>query len=104
NMIAFFERAAAFFLAVAVYLAGLLGLGADPFVKPAENFRVTAYIRADYVQTADSLYAEDFDIITVSFFLKVPRSTARGKWCMTKRNSKPHFPISAMLSVRGMCI
>lgn len=32
--------------------------------KPVDDFKVVAYIRSDYVQEADSLYSEDFDIIT----------------------------------------
>ncbi|MBR6780571.1 MAG: glycoside hydrolase family 18 protein [Clostridia bacterium] len=63
-MYAFFQRVAALFVACIVYLAGLLGITDIPFVEPVEDFKVTAYVRGDYVQTADSLFAEDFDIIT----------------------------------------
>lgn len=33
-------------------------------IKKADNFKVTAYIRGDYVQDKNSLTPEDFDIIT----------------------------------------
>ncbi len=33
-------------------------------VKPVGDFKVVAYIRGDYIQEDDNLYADDFDIIT----------------------------------------
>ncbi len=62
-MIAFFERIAAFFTALIMFFSGLLGISANGGKSP-EDFRVTTYIRADYVQDPDSLYPEDFDIVT----------------------------------------
>ncbi len=63
-MIVFFERIIAFFTSLAIIIANFLGLGGIPGNKKAENFRVTTYIRGDYVQSENSLYAEDFDIVT----------------------------------------
>ncbi len=62
-MIAFFERIAAFFTALIMFFAGALGIPANGGKSP-EDFRVTTYVRADYVQNPDSLYPEDFDIVT----------------------------------------
>lgn len=59
----FIARVIAFFTALITLMAGWFGTDFKPSRKPDE-FRVTAYIRGDYVQTPDSLYSEDFDIIT----------------------------------------
>ncbi|MBP3442678.1 MAG: glycoside hydrolase family 18 protein [Clostridia bacterium] len=59
----FIQRIIAFFTALVYLLAGFLGAG-ESCIEKAENFRVTTYIRADYVQSPESLYTEDFDIIT----------------------------------------
>lgn len=56
------ERIIAFFTAIATIVASFLGF--DISFKKAEDFRVAAYIRGDYVQTEDSLHTEDFEIIT----------------------------------------
>lgn len=59
----FFERIAAFFTALITIIMSFLGINgcAD---KKVDDFKVTAYIRASYVQQETSLYSEDFDIIT----------------------------------------
>ncbi len=62
-MSVFFERIIAFFTSLILMLAGLFGTE-SPCGKKVEDFRVTAYIRGGYVQSPDSLYTEDFDIIT----------------------------------------
>lgn len=63
-MIAFFERVAAFFSALIIVITDIFGIGGLVGDAKVDNFRVTTYIRGDYVQSEDSLYAEDFDIIT----------------------------------------
>lgn len=60
---AIFQRIAAFFTALISFLAGVFGLG-NPFVTDVQDFRVTTYIRGDYAQSANSIYEQDFDIIT----------------------------------------
>lgn len=62
-MLVLIERIIAFFTALIVFITGLFGLNFEIGNK-VNDFRVTAYIRGDYVQTKDSLYSEDFDIIT----------------------------------------
>ena len=59
----FIERIIAFFTAIITFISGFFGLNFEVGNK-VDDFRVTAYIRGDYVQTKESLYPEDFDIIT----------------------------------------
>ncbi len=59
----FFKRLAATFMALITMLANLLG-AANPFVKPADDFRVVSYVVSDRVLDIDNICSEDFDIIT----------------------------------------
>ena len=61
---AFFNRIIAFFTALIALIGNFLGISPDKVVKKVDDFKVTTYIRGDYVQNPDSLYPEDFDIIT----------------------------------------
>lgn len=63
-MSVFIDRIIAFFTALTTITTSFLGLGAGSSDRKVDNFKVTTYIRGDYVQSEDSLYAEDFDIIT----------------------------------------
>lgn len=61
------KRFFAVFIALVIVVASFVGCTKDvknKEIKPVENFRVVAYVRGDYVQEEDSIYAEDFDIIT----------------------------------------
>lgn len=61
------KRFFAVFIALVIVVASFVGCTKDvknKETKPVENFRVVAYVRGDYVQEEDSIYAEDFDIIT----------------------------------------
>lgn len=58
----FIDRIVAFFTALITLIASFLGIGGDS--RKVDDFKVTTYIRADYVQSAESLYTEDFDIVT----------------------------------------
>ncbi len=62
-MITFFRRIVAFFTTLATLISSFLGLGLN-FGNKVDDFRVTAYIRASFIQSEDNIYAEDFDIIT----------------------------------------
>ena len=59
----FFDRIIAFFTALITFITGLFGLNIEIGNK-VDDFRVTTYIRGDYVQDKESLHPEDFDIIT----------------------------------------
>lgn len=62
-MSVFFERIIAFFTAIITIITSFFGFSPDSDRK-VENFKVTTYIRGDYIQSDDSLCAEDFDIVT----------------------------------------
>lgn len=62
-MITFFRRIVAFFTTLATVISSFFGLGLN-FREKVENFRVSAYIRAPFIQSEDNIYAEDFDIVT----------------------------------------
>lgn len=59
----FIKRIIALFTAVLGIVTSFLGLGGAKNDR-ADNFRVTTYVVADYVQNINSLHSEDFDIIT----------------------------------------
>lgn len=59
----FIKRVIAFFTAVLSIVMSFLGAG-DMVKGKADSFRVTSYVRIDYVQNISSVYSEDFDIIT----------------------------------------
>ncbi len=62
-----FKRFLAIFIGlvlVVVSFAGCTNGAEGEEIKTVEDFKVVAYIRGDYVQSEESLNAEDFDIIT----------------------------------------
>ncbi len=61
---AFFNRIIAFFTALIALIGNFLGISPDKLVDTVDDFKVTTYIRSDYVQNPDSIYPEDFDIVT----------------------------------------
>ena len=61
---AFLNRIIAFFTALIALIGNFLGISPDKIVKKVDDFKVTTYIRGDYVQNPDSIYPEDFDIVT----------------------------------------
>ncbi len=61
---ALLNRIIAFFTALITLITNFLGISPDNIIKKVDNFKVTTYIRGDYIQNPDSLYAEDFDIVT----------------------------------------
>ena len=63
-MTVFLSQITAFFTAIIVVVTNFLGIDIDMSDKKVDDFKVTTYIRGDYVQSPDSLYAEDFDIVT----------------------------------------
>ena len=63
-MSAFFMSVVAFFTSLATIVTSFLGFDIGSKEKQVENFKVTTYIRGDYIQEENSLYSEDFDIVT----------------------------------------
>ena len=60
----FTKRIVAFLTSLITIIASFFGINTDNPDKKTDDFRVVSYIRGDYVQTEDSLYPEDFEIIT----------------------------------------
>ena len=52
-----------FFTSIALVISNFLGINV-PFTEKVDDFKVTTYIRGEYVQSESSLYPEDFDIVT----------------------------------------
>ena len=63
-MTTFISQIVSFFTSLALIIANLFGITSLPFTEKAENFKVTTYVRGEYIQSKNSLYPEDFDIIT----------------------------------------
>ncbi len=65
-MNAYIKRLFLLFVALTIITMSFMGCtrANEKSEHPVDNFKVVAYIRGDYVQTEDSLCAEDFDIIT----------------------------------------
>ena len=63
DMSVFIKQIIYFFTSIALVISNFLGINV-PFTEKADDFRVTTYIRGEYVQSESSLYPEDFDIVT----------------------------------------
>lgn len=63
-MLLFVKRIITVLTALVTVISGFLGFDMNSDSKKVDNFKVTTYIRGDYVQSPNSLYAEDFDIVT----------------------------------------
>ncbi len=62
-MAIFIKQIISFFTSVVLVLTNFLGI-VSPTLKKAETFRVTTYVRGEYVQSANSIHPEDFDYVT----------------------------------------
>ncbi len=69
---------------VVISFAGCTKETENQVVKPVDDFKVVAYIRGDYVQEDDSLYAEDFDIITHVILFECASFDSEGKVILEK--------------------
>ena len=63
-MVGFFKRIIALFTTVIIIVSCFSGCGEKTSDRTIDDFKVTTYIRGDYVLSEDSLYSEDFDIVT----------------------------------------
>ena len=63
DMSVFIKQIISFFTSIALVISNFLGINV-PFAEKVDDFRVTTYIRGEYVQSESSLYPEDFDIVT----------------------------------------
>lgn len=79
-MAIFFQRAFAFFTALATIISGFLGIEKSPNDRKAESFRVTTYIRGDAIMYwGGELYEEDFDIITDAIIFECATFNNKGE-------------------------
>lgn len=63
-MAVFVKQIVSFLTSIALVVANFFGISSLPFTEKVDDFKVTAYIRGEYVQSEGSLYPEDFDIVT----------------------------------------
>lgn len=84
-MAVFIERIIAFFTALSTITTSFLGLSGGCYNKKVDDFKVTTYIRGDYVQSEDSLCAEDFDIITDVILFECASFNSDGKVVYDKK-------------------
>ncbi len=75
----FFERVVAFFTSLVLIISNFLGLGDTPFNNKTEDFKVTTYVRGDYIQNENSLYGEDFDIVTDAILFECASFNSNGE-------------------------
>lgn len=78
-MTVFLSQITAFFTAIILVVTNFLGIDMDMSDKKVDDFKVTTYIRGDYVQSPDSLYAEDFDIVTDVILFECASFNAEGE-------------------------
>lgn len=78
-MAIFFERVAAFFTSLALIICNFLGIGTPAITAPVENFRVTTYIRGEYIQSENALHPEDFDIVTDVILFECASFNSKGE-------------------------
>ena len=78
-MTVFFSQLAAFFTSLALVITGFLGINLDLSRYKVDDFRVTTYVRGDYIQSPDSLHAEDFDIVTDVILFECASFNAEGE-------------------------
>lgn len=78
-MTVFFSQLAAFFISLALIITGFLGINLDLSRYKVDDFRVTTYVRGDYIQSPDSLHSEDFEIVTDVILFECASFTAEGE-------------------------
>lgn len=78
-MSVFLSQITAFFTAIILVVTNFFGINFDMSDKKVDNFKVTTYIRGDYVQSPDSLYSEDFDIVTDVILFECASFNAEGE-------------------------
>ena len=78
-MAVFLSQVTAFFTAIILVITNFLGIDIDMSDKKVDDFKVTTYIRGEYIQSPDSLYAEDFDIVTDVILFECASFNAEGE-------------------------
>ncbi len=78
-MTVFLSQVTAFFTAIILVVTNFFGINIDMSDKKVDDFKVTTYIRGDYVQSPESLYPEDFDIVTDVILFECASFNAEGE-------------------------
>jgi len=78
-MTVFLSQVTAFFTAIILVITNFFGINIDMRDKKVDDFKVTTYIRGDYVQSPESLYPEDFDIVTDVILFECASFNAEGE-------------------------
>lgn len=78
DMSVFIKQIISFFTSIALVISNFLGINV-PFTEKVDDFRVTTYIRGEYVQSESSLYPEDFDIVTDVILFECATFNSKGE-------------------------
>ena len=78
-MAVFIERIAAFFTSLALIITNLLGIGGISVNDKVNDFKVTTYVRGEYIQNGNALYPEDFDIVTDVILFECASFNSKGE-------------------------
>jgi len=81
------KRFSAIFIALVIVVTSFVGCTKDnkkQKIEPVDDFKVVAYVRGDYVQEKNSLYTEDFDIITDVILFECASFDSEGKVILEK--------------------
>ncbi len=78
-MAVFIERIIAFFTSLILVITNFFGISSLPFIEKVDDFKVTTYIRGEYVQSENSLYPEDFDIVTDVILFECASFNSKGE-------------------------
>ena len=78
-MTVFLSQITAFFTAIILVVTNFFGIDIDMSDRKVDDFKVTTYIRGEYVQSPDSIHAEDFDIVTDVILFECASFNAEGE-------------------------
>ncbi len=78
-MAVFIKQIISFFTSIALVVSNFLGIDFAPFIEKVDDFKVTTYIRGEYVQSESSLYPEDFDIVTDVILFECASFNSKGE-------------------------
>lgn len=78
-MSVFISQIIAFFTSLILFISGIFGINTGSPDKKADNFRVTTYIRGEYVQNPNSVHPEDFEIVTDVILFECASFNAKGE-------------------------
>ena len=78
-MTVFLSQITAFFTAIILVVTNFFGIDIDMSDRKVDDIKVTTYIRGEYVQSPDSIHAEDFDIVTDVILFECASFNAEGE-------------------------